>query len=362
MATEEVQARHVFHAPTTGWDRIHAWRETTGEPVFVWGRHSKAVIGPFFRSVKHAFRQWVEKRPADLTLYHDGMGADALGPLDPAAHKVLFLHHWFPRWERHFDWNLRCTGKALVGHPALVQTLHERFAWIPERFIESIPQPLVETSLGDGTGTGPTRPRTGIWLFGQDWRRRGNRLRSIADQWPAEAGELEFIVDGRGQPGWARREGLIWNRDMPFEFALLRMHTWDATLLLNDYAFDAPWLQQALALDCFPLIPEGEGLARTPAWEAEAAPSPYPWGNFKEAVRLLGQWREEKRELLPDFRQWRDSLLAEHRSGPAFHAQWAAVKQGLLEQRPPRLRKRRPAPGWQLLSWYERIQRLRMGV
>jgi hypothetical protein len=359
MASTEYQARHVFHAPTSGWDRIHAWREATGEPAFVWGRGSMGSEGRFFGSVKRDFANWLEATgPATLTVYHDGAGADAIGAMDPAANKVLFLHHWFPRWERNFDWTIRCTGKVLVGHPSMVERLRSRYGWIPERFIHTVPQPALQTSLKGGDGSG-AKARTGIWLHGKNWRRHGNRLRSIADRWPADAGELEILVTGAGRPGWSRKNGILWSANLPFEFALHRLHTWDSTLLLNDYALDAPWLLDALRLGCFPLVPDGDGVAGRAGWDADNAPKPYPWGDVVAAAELLTGWRTERDALLEGFRGWVEAVQPE----PAtFQSAWSWAKAAILDQRAPKLRQRRAVAGWQPVGWYERIQRMRAGI
>lgn len=361
MAAAETQVRHVFHAPTLGWDRVHAWQEATGQPAFVWGGGAGARDAFFFGSLRRSFADWIGRTggPAAMTLYHDGMGADALGPLDPARHKVLFLHQFFPRWERHFEWQLRCTGLIMTTEPAFSRLIREKYAWIPERFIESLAGPVLAAAEARSAGaTGPGR-RTGIWLQGRPWRRYGNRLRAIVDRWVPGAGQLEIIVDGGGPPAWARRESVLWSPSLPLEFALHRLHTWDSVLLLDDYSLDAPWLLQALALDCFPLVPDGDSPALSGSWGTGNAPSPYPWGDLEAAIGLLGQWREERADLIEDFRDWREGLLARH-DGPApFRERWQAATQALLAQRPPKLRPRKPLAPWMPLSWYERVLRLR---
>jgi hypothetical protein len=364
MASPETQARHVFHAPSTGLDRIHAWREATGEPAFVWGQHSGMHEARFFGGIRSAFRNWITKTgdSTALTIYHDGIGADALGPLDSAPHKVFACHHWYPRWQNHFEWQLRCTGKVLVGDAALIGAIRERFGWIPERFIQSIPEPLLSDREGGGERQAAPPHRTGIWLHGKRWRRSGNRLRSIVDRWQPGVGELEIITEGGGPPGWAKRENIIWNTGMPMEFALYRLYTWDSVLMLNDYALDAPWLLRALSLDCFPLIPAGESPGFGGAWQEESAPSPYPWGDMEAAIDRLTQWREGKAGLLTDFRKWRAGVLSGHAGGSSFREQWSACKAALIEQRPPKLRDRKPLASWMPLSWYERVIRLRTGT
>jgi hypothetical protein len=357
-------ARHVFHAPTSGWDRIHAWGEATGEPAFVWGRGSGAHDRRWFGALKRAFRSWLEEGDADcrITFYHDGIGADALGPLDPAPHKVLVQHHWFPRWERNFEWLLRCTGKVMVATPEHAARLHEQFAWIPERFIHAVVPPRLSGPEALPGAPAAAGQRTGVWLHGQRWRRHGNRLRAVVDRWTEGAGQLEIITDGGGAPRWARAGKVVWNTGMPFEFALQRLFTWDAVLLLNDFSLDAPWLLRALELGCFPLVPDGGGPARGAAWQADSAPRPYAWGDTAEAVELLRQWRADQARLLPAFRAWAHALVEAHPARAGFADEWEEHKSALLAQRVPRLRARRPAASWRLVGWYERVQRLRAGL
>ena len=362
MASEELQARHVFHAPTTGWDRIHAWQETAREPVFVWGTGSGHNEGRFFSSVKRAFRLWLEAtNGASITIYHDGAGVDALGALDDCPHKILFLHHWFSRWERNFEWAIRCSGKVLVGHPDHIGKLRQRFGWIPERFIQAIPQPVLQMAPSPSEGGG-AKQRTGIWLHGRPWRRHGNRLRAIIDRWPADAGQLEIISSGKGCPSWAKKDHITWSTNLPLEFALYRLHTWDSTLLINDYSLDAPWLMAALGLDCFPLIPEGDGISRNSGWNLDSAPRPYPWGDIPAVIDLLANWRNEKDKLLGDFRSWVDTIQEQQLPGDGFPAEWNQVKGSILGQRAPNLRPRKAISSWQPVAWYERIQRLRAGA
>jgi hypothetical protein len=361
MASKELCARHVFHAETSGTDRIDAWREATGEPVFVWGSHSNQADGVFFGSVKSAFRSWLqETNNADLTIYHDGAGVDALGPLDPTPDKVLFLHQLFPRWERHFEWMIRCTGRILLGNPEMVEVLRDRFAWIPSKYVNWIGSPgLTDGLLTQGEGTGAKR-RTGIWLHGKPWKRFGNRLRSVIDRWSPESGQLEIIASGKRVPRWANREWIRWSANLPLEFALLRLHTWDSTLLLNDYNLDAPWLMKALGLGCFPIIPDGGSLTRRGPWMQAFAPRGYEWGDTHSAMELLTQWRSNRDSLSGDFTAWTKQLLAERDEG--FSTRWAHVKAELLAHRAPAIRPRKAVRPWFPVGLYERVQRMRSGL
>jgi hypothetical protein len=205
------------------------------------------------------------------------------------------------------------------------------------------------------------KQRTGIWLHGKRWRPYGNRLRAILDRWPDDAGELEIITEGGAAPRWSRKPAFIWNTGMPFEFALQRIFTWDSTLLLNDFTLDSPWLLRALALRCFPLVPDGESPARSGPWRDDSAPRPYEWGDTADAVRLLGEWRAAKDSLLPEFAKWADSVLSHHPASEDFPEQWNACKAHFLDQRVPKLRKRRPISSVHPVGWYERVQRLRAG-
>ncbi len=338
---------------------MHAWQEATGESFFVWGRNSGSVDNLWFATVKHAYRAWLDKTShAKMTIYHDGLGADALGPLDPSENKVLMLHNWFPRWEKNFDWMLRCTGKVAVGDPSLMNALRGKFAWIPERYIHALPGPRLQGEPGEG-GTG-AKQRTGIWLHGCRWRRFGNRLRSIVDRWPPEVGELEIIASGR-RPAWSNKPFVKWSADLPMQFALMRIHTWDSCLLLNDFAFDQPWLLLALERGCFPLIPEGSGITSANIWREESAPQRYEWGDMDSATGLLRQWREQKSELEKPFKSWIQQVLDKHDTGK-FADTWDSVKTGFLQSRSPKLRLRKPVGNLVPVAWYERVQRLRSGA
>ncbi len=359
MASSKLPARHVFHSATSGPDRVQAWQEATGEPVFTWGRDGGMSGGTWFRSVKRDYTRWLEgTREAAITVYHDGMGADALGALDPCGQKVLYPHIWFPRWERNFEWMIRCTGKVMLSGQDLASRMEESFAWIPRRHIHAARPPVLRDSFTGDEGTGPAR-RTGIWLQGRRWKPFGNRLRSVIDRWPPDAGELEIITSGNRIPGWANKKHVRWSADLPLEFALLRLHTWDSTLLLNDYSLDAPWFLRALELGCFPLVPEGTSVARTGPWEETSAPSPYAWGEPDSAARLLLEWRSRRDELQADYDEWRRKLL---HPGEDFGTSWARAKAAVIESPPPRLRERAPIGGAYPVRLYERVQRLRAGA
>jgi len=362
MSTEELPARHVFHLPGCGQDLVEAWRAATGEPVFVWGRAPGAASAATFGPVRRAFAAWLrETAAAGLTVYHDGAGADALGPLDPDALKVLFLHRWNPRWERCVDWFVRCTGKLLTGHPEGAAVLHERFPWIPERFIGVVPEPPLEGTAGP-VGPGQAPARTGAWLHGRNWRRHGNRLRSVADRWRPQWGELELVVDGSGHPAWARREGIAWSRGLSPGEALERIPAWDSVLLLDDFFPDAPWLARALACGCFPLVPQGDNPARPAVWTDAGAPAAYPWGDAGAALDLLQQWRAADAATRARFAAWRRPFAETDARLGEFRSAWAAAKARFAEQHPVRLRRRRPAPAWYPLFWYDRVLRLRQGI
>jgi len=363
MASPEIQARHVFHTASTGADRVSAWRETTGEPAFVWGRHAGDATSQFFGPLKKMFSLWQQATDSDtvVTVYHDGASADAFGMLDPAPQKVLHTHDWFPHWERNFDWAIRCTGKALVSHTGQGDRLREKFGWIPERFIQQIQEPRLSglpERLPEATGA---KDRTGIWLHGKRWKRHGNRLRSIVDRWPADGGQLEILSSGSGRPGWSKKPFVIWNSDLPLEFALQRLFTWDSTLLIDNYSLDAPWLIRALSLDCFPLVPDGDSPCRIPVWLEESAPQPYGWGDSAAATNLLREWRKEKEALLPDFRKWAMTLSASPGDDERFKEEWSRVKEQFSQQRIPKLRQRKPYISLYPVVWFERLQRLRAG-
>ena len=359
MAPTKPKARHVFHSSTSGPDRVQAWQESTGEPVFSWGRDSSHSDGAWFRSVKRDFSLWLEgTSEADLTVYHDGMGADAIGPLDPCPQKVLFLHNFLPRWERNFEWMLRCTGKLMVGSEALAGQIRDSFAWIPGKYIHTSLVPVLRDSLSGPEGTG-SKNRTGIWLHGRPWKRFGNRLRSIVDRWPVESGELEIITSGKKIPGWAAKPHIRWSGNLPLEFALLRLHTWDSTLLLNDYSLDSPWLLRALELGCFPLVPEGASPARSGPWKEDSAPQPYAWGDVLSAARLLNDWRGQRDRLQPQFQQWAHGCSQPEAQ---FLSTWERVKEEVVAQRAPSLRERSPIGGAYPVRLYERVQRLRAGA
>ena len=359
MGSKEPVARHVVHPATSGTDRVHAWQEASGEPFFIWGSGSAGAGGFFFRQIKREFSNWLEKtRDASLTIYHDGMAADALGPLDSSDNKVLLLHGWSPRWEKNFEWMLRCTGKVLVGDPCLKRVVRDKFPWIPDKYIQSIVDPCLPAAMPEG-GTGAGN-RTGIWLHGLKWRRFGNRLRSIVDHWSEPAGQLEIVATGKA-PSWSKKPFVRWSPDMPFHFALMRLYTWDSCLLLNDYSLDQPWLMRALQLGCFPIVPEGSAHALNPAWGEDSAPKPYEWGDIDAAIGLVGQWRNKREGLRHQFQAWTQSVVSRH--DPArFAPEWKFAKEQLLQSRPPKLRPRKAAGGFIPVAWYERVQRLRAGL
>lgn len=249
----------------------------------------------------------------------------------------------------------------MVGHPDLIGILRESFEWIPERFIQAVPSPLLSGLAEDRRPPESLPPRMGIWLHGKRWRRDGNRLRSLVDRWPQEAGQLEIITAGKGRPRWSRQDFVVWNTDLPMECALHRIPTWDSLLLLNDFTLDAPWLLRALQLGCFPLIPEGESPAHAAEWDSLSAPQPYAWGDPQAALDLLNQWRSAGPEVREAFADWKARLFKGHPEGREFRENWRAVKDQVAEQRAPRLRRRRAVSSFYPVAWYERLFRLRAG-
>lgn len=320
--------------------------------------------GICFGRLRRSFRRWIGKTgdAAPVTVYHDGMGAEALGALDTSPNKVYAFHQWFPNWERHFEWQLRATGLVVSENVQAQATLRERFAWIPERFIVPLSPPRLPLPEKMAPHGEKERHRTGIWLQGKPWRRHGNRLRSLADRWGDASGQLEIVCEGARKPAWAEHEKVVWSAGLPFELALYRLFTWDSVLLLDDYSLASPWFLQALALDCFPLVPDGESPARAGIWKDEAAPRPYAWGDPKSAIALLEEWRARRKDLFPAFRAWRDQLLEAYPLTSEFTLAWAETLRSLKELRPPRLRQRKPLAGWFPLAWYERVLRMRTGT
>jgi len=353
-----------MHAPSAGWDRVLAWQEATGDPVFIWGKGSAMNEGVFFGKIRAAFTDWIGKTGGGeaVSVYHDGMGAEALGALDPSPCKVYGHHQWFPNWERHFEWQLRATGLVVPESPYAKACLREHFEWIPERFLVPVPPPRMPIPEKMEPPGAEKRARTGIWLQGKSWRRYGNRLRSFADRWSESSGQLEIICEGGRKPAWANRDEIVWSAGLPFELARYRMYTWDSVLLLDDYSLASPWFLQALSLDCFPLVPDGQSPAVKGAWDGEAAPRPYPWGDPKAAISLLEEWRRKRDVLFSNYTSWREELLTGYPLASAFRPLWEEALQSLTALRPPRLRKRKPLSRWFPLAWYERLQRMRTGL
>jgi hypothetical protein len=313
------------------------------------------------QSLGKEFSRWLEStEDAQITVYHDGIGVDWLAPLDPCPNKVLYLHNWFPRWEKNFQWTLRFTGRVLISSQVIADELTRRFPWIPSKFIIPASQPMVRDSLSKAS-TSSGKLRTGIWLQGKSWKRHANRLRGIVDNWSENTGQLEIIATGSRCPGWANKDYVRWSMNLPLEFALLRLFTWDSTLLLNDFALSSPWLLRALELGVFPLVPGGEGIARTGAWVEDNAPRPYEWGDVAGAINILGKWRNSSGEFNNDFRKWTRGYTIEL-GGYTFEDLWSVAKDSILQQKAPVLRRSRPKFGWMPLTWYEHIQRLRAGL
>ena len=346
-------ARHVFHEVTSQPDTITAWIEACAEPSFTWGSSSAHS----FRSVKRDFNRWLQDtKDIQLTIYHDGAGADALGGADPSSHKVFFLHHWYPRWKGYVEWMIRHTGKLLVSSSAEIDRIKDEIPWIPRKHIHQINSPGLHSTLAGGQGSG-AKMRTGIWLHGQSWKTYGNRLRGIVDRWTEDLGELEIIAEGNKQPSWSKKNKVIWSKNLPLEFALMRLHTWDSTLLINNYNLDRPWLKEAVRLECFPLVPDaGDGL-NVSSWKDEAAPKPYPWGDIPAAISLLKEWRKSRQENLPSFQQWCKS----HGLATFSPQEWNTVKKEIISGHAPKLIRHKPVSNWTFLKWYERILRLRCG-
>jgi hypothetical protein len=357
---EEVQVRHVFHAPLCGLDRIQAWEAVTGEPAFAWG-HGTDFSAIWFGRVKRALRSWLEQTAAaTVTVYHDGGSAEALAPLDPAAHKLLALHRWPTRWRQAADWYIRCTGKVLVASEEERIRFRSALSWVPERYIGvwDLTSQLEFPSASQPSGS-PAPQRTGIWLHGLPWRERGNRLRSLADRWDFAQGELEFVVDGNGRPpAWSKKAGLRWTEGLPLSFAMERLHCWDSVLLLDDWDLRRPWLAQALANRCFPLVPHGSGEDFPEYWTAEGAPARYEWGEPSSAQRLLDEWRALDEGDRGPYLEWLSRLGKAERSG---RSEWQATVADLASQRESRLRKRKAVASWMPIRFFERTQRLRCG-
>jgi hypothetical protein len=355
MPPAQLQARHVIHVPTSGEDRARAYAAICREPVFRWG----GSIGPspLLGGVKAAFRSWLqESGDAVLTVYHDGVGADVLAPLDPCERKILFQHCWPPGWQRSFDLFIRGTGKVLVEDPIAYERIRAVFGWIPERYLKELAPirlPPTETSGGEDQDR-----VTGIWLQDRSWRRFGNRLRSIADRWTQDLGRLEFIVASGGPPSWARKQGLRWHSDLEFEKARRRATRWQSVFLLNDEDLLAPWLLDAIAAGAFPLVPDS-GRAITPSlWMEDAAPNPYPWGDIPAALERLQQWQNTGPTERASFHAWTAKFPPSCSEG-WLHEGWLPALELFAGQRPPRLRNRRPWCSLYPLRWYERLLRLR---
>ena len=355
MPSAQPQARHVIHVPTSGEDRARAYAETCGEPVFRWG----GGAGPsyFLGGVKAAFRHWLRQSgDAVLTVYHDGVGADALAPLDPCERKILFQHCWPPGWERAFDLFIRGTGKVLVEDPLALERIRNVFGWIPERYLQQVdPVPLPPMAPG---GAGNREVVTGIWLQDRSWRRYGNRLRSIADHWNRDLGILELIVAAGRPPRWAAKESVRWRSGIAFEEARRQARRWQAVFLLNDEDMLAPWLLDVMAAGAFPLFPDSERGTLPEVWKEVEAPVPYPWGDIPAAIDRLRQWQNAEPGLTEAYHAWTAKLpLPEGTHWLREH--WRPALETFAGQRAPRLRKRRPCCSLYPLRWYERLLRLR---
>lgn len=350
-----------MHGPTVGEDRVRAWSAATGERVFVWG--SGWGNGRTVGAVRRAFGKWQrEEEAGGMTIYHDGVGADFLGALDTSRQKIYAVHSRPPRWERAFDFFIRCTGKVMTGSDAGKALLRERFGWIPERYIAVVAPPVWsgrEQKRTDEEGT--EGKRCGIWLRGGNWRVLGNRLRALVDRWGETDGELEIMVGGGKQPKWAKRPGVRWRSGLEVEAAMERLGRWEGVLLWQDFDLEAPWLLAALARGAYVMVPEGEGRAAVSGWEAESAPRPYAWGDAGGALERWREWQTAEAAVKMAYREW-GKRQVERSEGDWVGREWSPSVERLMAQRVPRLSRRRGGAGWVPVWWYERVLRLRSGI
>jgi hypothetical protein len=353
MSDTKIQARHVFEG-SQGTNTAPYWEQVTGEPCFVWGAAERKIIP--LRSVQLAFREWIAENGGQraLTFYHNGAGADFLGPWDQGMGKVLLMDYWPVRWERYLDWQLRYTGRLVVPEPYLKEAVNEKFPWIPERFIQCYPSLPVASG-----GKSVIEERTAIWLNGNAWKASESRLRAFIDLCGKNGMQTLVLAENVNRPKWAQSPMVEWFNGSQ-QAALDRANCCDTIFLLNDFALNALWLRQLLAAGVFPLVPAGDAPGRRGPWSETAAPRPYAWGDAVDAVRRLKEWRQATEADKTAYAQWVSRAI-----GPClaedFKNRWEAFKAGLLNQRVPRLREFKARLSWTPLFWYQRVDRLRRG-
>lgn len=355
--------RHIWHRQTAGADRLEAWGQAVPDPAFVWGeKECPALAG----GLGQAFKAWIAAHPADISLYHDGYGLEMLAPLDNAAHKILMVHQWPPRWKSQLTWLLRFTGKVVVCSAAERTQLHAALSWVPERFIFELPEPPLSPGPVDKLPVANEAPNetTGIWLQGSPWKLQGDRLRALADRWDtARDGRLQVLSGSPRPPRWQRKSGsrIDWQIGLSLNEALqCASSNWGQVLLLNDFDLNAPWLERLLREGCFPLVPDGDSPARLGGrWSEDAAPHPYAWGDMDDALELLQQARSMTAHDRSRFERWATGAFATDSVG--FSDRYAALVEEIASQRPLRLRRHRKPLPFLPLAWYDRVHRIRTG-
>lgn len=354
MSNKKLQARHVFQGGVDD-DSVEMWRNATGEPCFVWG------VGGGLKTlmaVQSAFGDWL-KNPntsADLTLYHNGAGADFLSAWDPAPHKILMLDRWPSRWERYLDWHLRYTGRVAVSNESLLEVVKSRFQWIPDRYLHVFPTPSVSTVT---VPVVDRVERTVIRLSEEGWRRYKGRLKALSTGWNESGYSLLILLPSGAKMNWTN--GTVEARSgVALSDAWRTALCCDSVLVLNDFELDTLWVKSLLKSGLFPLFPEGESPARTGGWLEAGAPEGYSWGDSLSALERLKAWRERAASETRTYATWVESTFSDLTDNE-FQSAWQGFKDRLSEQRAPKLREWKAKRLWTPLPLYKRIDRLRRG-
>lgn len=342
----KVQTRHFFHPVLSGkqlgrfverWPGAHAIdlaEAHSFKSVRRWRRQVSSHLEEDLALRSRSSGGIREYREDVISVYHDGWGIDLLADLDAAAHKVLYLHGFYPYWERHLAFAIRFASGLAVPYEALKEWILKTFPWIPERFVLVWPLPVKDPPASPLPSSTPV---AGIWLRSgfRDW----NRLRSAVDRLRGEFSHISIqcVFEGRKIP-----RTLASCRVDPEE-----SKNWNILFQLQDWipvAIERLYLAEQGTL-C--LLPDGD------IFEAlgETSLPHYSYGNWAD----LGVALERLLQEGPDPRKGLEAHL-----GDASLNKFEEGLETLINRRSLRIHRTSPRRQWRPLRWYHAMFGYRM--
>lgn len=306
---------------------------------------------PLFVHAGRLRRRLAVEGPRCVSVYHDGCGMEWLGVKDGAERRVLRISTVLPFFDAVVEAGIRYADLVVASSEGIHSRLRERFPYIPDRLISTIPEPLVVRRATESEPR-PQRTRIGVLVFGQTGRESLRRIAALVESLRDLAGaEVRVVGEAAGDS-----LGASWVGRLSGEMLWEEMETWRYAAFVQDVLGPGKTPLEALAAGAIPIIP-ALGLAQ-PLLGDLGVDYCYETSEPESAAARIRELDSRWEAVWPVFAGRRARLLDRHKP-EVVAQQWETAISKSLEGRKIRTRRRPGFPMWIPFAIYRAMYRLR---